>query len=86
MSVSAPTRVAPDPGFRLRGLLRTIRWGLVLTIVLITGDALSSIALPALVRQGLDAGVGAGAPGVLRSEEHTSELSHSGESRMPSSA
>lgn len=56
---------APDPGFRLRGLLRTIRWGLVLTIVLITGDALSSIALPALVRQGLDAGVGAGAPGVL---------------------
>ncbi|WP_295146629.1 ABC transporter ATP-binding protein [Saccharopolyspora sp.] len=56
---------APDPQFRLTRLLRPIRWGLVLTVALVAGDALTSIALPSLVREGVDSGVGAGDPATL---------------------
>jgi len=48
---------APDPRFRLGRLLRPVRWGLVLTVLLVGGDALTSIALPSLVRKGVDGGV-----------------------------
>ncbi|WP_168585210.1 ABC transporter ATP-binding protein [Saccharopolyspora sp. ASAGF58] len=51
---------APDPDFKLPRLLRPIRWGLLLTALLVAGDALTSIALPSLVRQGIDGGVSAG--------------------------
>ncbi|WP_317891415.1 ABC transporter ATP-binding protein [Saccharopolyspora pogona] len=51
---------APDPDFKLSRLLRPIRWGLLLTALLVAGDALTSIALPSLVRQGIDGGVSAG--------------------------
>lgn len=51
---------APDPDFKLSRLLRPIRWGLLLTVLLVAGDALTSIALPSLVRQGIDGGVSAG--------------------------
>ncbi|MFR9729544.1 ABC transporter ATP-binding protein [Saccharopolyspora sp. MS10] len=56
---------APDPGFRLARLLRPIRWGLALTVLLVAADALGSIALPSLVRRGVDSGVGAGDPVTL---------------------
>lgn len=56
---------APDPRFRLARLLRPIRWGLVLTVVLVAGDALAAVALPSLVRFGVDGGVNAQDAGVL---------------------
>ncbi|MCI2416724.1 ABC transporter ATP-binding protein/permease [Saccharopolyspora sp. K220] len=56
---------APDPDFKLSRLLRPIRWGLLLTVLLVAGDALTSIALPSLVRQGIDGGVGAANVDVL---------------------
>nr|WP_156050470.1 ABC transporter ATP-binding protein [Allokutzneria albata] len=56
---------APDPGFRLRRLLRVVRWPLVLATVGVAVDALSSIALPTLFRYGIDHGVSAGAAGPL---------------------
>ncbi|WP_325049506.1 ABC transporter ATP-binding protein [Saccharopolyspora rhizosphaerae] len=49
---------APDPEFRLSRLLRPIRWGLLLTVLLVAGDALTSVLLPSLVRHGIDSGVG----------------------------
>ncbi|MEU6266388.1 ABC transporter ATP-binding protein [Saccharopolyspora shandongensis] len=51
---------APDPDFKLSRLLRPIRWGLLLTVLLVAGDALTSIALPSLVRHGIDGGVSSG--------------------------
>ncbi|WP_010304882.1 ABC transporter transmembrane domain-containing protein [Saccharopolyspora spinosa] len=51
---------APDPDFKLSRLLRPIRWGLLLTVLLVAGDALTSIALPSLVRHGIDGGVSTG--------------------------
>ncbi|WP_165968273.1 ABC transporter ATP-binding protein [Saccharopolyspora elongata] len=51
---------APDPDFKLSRLLRPIRWGLLLTVLLVAGDALTSISLPSLVRHGIDGGVGSG--------------------------
>ncbi|MCX2732199.1 ABC transporter ATP-binding protein [Saccharopolyspora sp. NFXS83] len=56
---------APDPGFRLARLLRPIRWGLALTVLLVAADALGSIALPSLVRHGVDGGVDVGNAGTL---------------------
>ncbi|RCW45326.1 ATP-binding cassette subfamily B protein [Halopolyspora algeriensis] len=56
---------APDPEFRLRGLFRPIRWGLALTVLLVAGDALSSVTLPSLVRWGVDNGVSAGSTTAL---------------------
>ncbi|MBE9375811.1 ABC transporter ATP-binding protein [Saccharopolyspora sp. HNM0983] len=56
---------APDPGFRLRRLLRPFRWGLLLTVALVAGDALTAVALPSLVRFGVDGGVSAQDASVL---------------------
>ena len=56
---------APDPGFRLARLLRPIRWGLAVTVLLVAADALGSVALPSLVRHGVDGGVDARDPGTL---------------------
>nr|WP_246257634.1 ABC transporter ATP-binding protein [Amycolatopsis anabasis] len=56
---------APDPGFRLRGMLRPVRGLLVLVVALVALDALASIALPALYQQGVDHGVRAGVEPVV---------------------
>lgn len=50
--------VPADSGFRFARLLRPIRWGIALTVLLVAGDSLASVALPSLVRQGVDGGVG----------------------------
>jgi ATP-binding cassette subfamily B protein len=50
---------APDPRFRLATLLRPVRWPLFVALVMVAIDALASIALPILVRAGLDNGVSA---------------------------
>ena len=51
---------APDPNFRLWGLLRPVRWPLAMVILLVAADALASIALPALYQRGVDHGVRVG--------------------------
>nr|WP_243866527.1 ABC transporter ATP-binding protein [Actinophytocola oryzae] len=48
---------APDPGFRLRRLLRPVRMMLLVVAVLVIGDAVLSMSLPLLVQQGVDKGV-----------------------------
>nr|WP_245572453.1 ABC transporter ATP-binding protein [Actinokineospora enzanensis] len=48
---------APDPGFRLRGLLRPARWAMAVVLGLVILDSVTSVALPALFRQGVDDGV-----------------------------
>jgi ATP-binding cassette subfamily B protein len=53
---------APDPDFKARRLFRPIRWGLALTLLLVAGDSVTSLALPSLVRHGVDGGVGGGDP------------------------
>ena len=45
---------APDPRFRLLGLLRPVRWVMGILLLLVIGDALVSMALPTLVRSGVD--------------------------------
>ncbi len=51
---------APDPGFRLRRLLRPVRWMLVAVASLVIADSVLTIAQPSLVRVGVDQGVLAG--------------------------
>ncbi|WIX85310.1 ABC transporter ATP-binding protein [Amycolatopsis sp. DG1A-15b] len=51
---------APDPKFRLAGLLRPVRGPLFLVIGLVAADALASIALPGLYQFGVDHGVRTG--------------------------
>ncbi|MDI5979504.1 ABC transporter ATP-binding protein [Amycolatopsis magusensis] len=51
---------APDPRFRLAGMLRPVRWLLAGVVALVAADAGASIALPALYQQGVDRGVVAG--------------------------
>jgi ATP-binding cassette subfamily B protein len=51
---------APDPRFRLAGLLRPVRWPLAVVIGLVAADALASIALPGLYQFGVDHGVRTG--------------------------
>ncbi|RLK61142.1 ABC transporter transmembrane domain-containing protein [Actinokineospora cianjurensis] len=48
---------APDPGFRLRGLLRPARWALAVVLGLVVLDSVTAVAMPALFRQGIDRGV-----------------------------
>jgi ATP-binding cassette subfamily B protein len=48
---------APDPGFRLRRLLTPVRGMLAIVAGLVIGDALLTMALPTLIRLGIDAGV-----------------------------
>jgi ATP-binding cassette subfamily B protein len=50
-----------DAGFSPLRLLRPIRAGLVLTTLLVAGDAAVALVLPAVLRHGVDAGVQAGA-------------------------
>ncbi|AOS65381.1 ABC-type multidrug transport system, ATPase and permease component [Actinoalloteichus hymeniacidonis] len=57
---------APDPNFRLRKLLRLVRWPLALAILLVSLDAIASVALPSLFRYGIDAGVSGGAATALQ--------------------
>ncbi len=56
---------APDPGFRLRSLLRPVRWTMFGVGGLLLVDAALAIALPNLVRLGVDQGVVGGAAGPL---------------------
>jgi ATP-binding cassette subfamily B protein len=51
---------APDPGFRLRRLLRPARAALIVVGLLIVADSLLAMGLPTLFRQGIDHGVMAG--------------------------
>jgi ATP-binding cassette subfamily B protein len=48
---------APDPGFRLRRLLKPVRLALLVVAGLVIADAVMSMALPMLVQQGVDKGV-----------------------------
>jgi len=48
---------APDPRFRLAALLRPVRWGLLVALVLVALDAMATVVLPALIRSGVDNGV-----------------------------
>jgi ATP-binding cassette subfamily B protein len=48
---------APDPRFRLRGLLRPARWAMAVVGLLIVVDAGLAMGLPALFRFGIDDGV-----------------------------
>jgi ATP-binding cassette, subfamily B, bacterial len=50
----------PAPRFRLRAILRPFAIGLIIGLVLDALDALASIAMPALVRNGIDHGVQTG--------------------------
>ncbi|MEO5832516.1 MAG: ABC transporter ATP-binding protein [Nakamurella sp.] len=59
------TPAASDTPFRLRGLLHGVRWLLIAALVLVALDGAAGLALPALVRYGVDHGVSAAAPGVL---------------------
>ena len=48
---------APDPGFRLRRLLRPVRWMLVVVASLVILDSVLTMAQPSLMRAGVDNGV-----------------------------
>ncbi|QLY32857.1 ABC transporter ATP-binding protein [Nocardia huaxiensis] len=48
---------APDPGFRLPKLLRTVRWLVVLAVALLAVDALVGVGFPTIVRYAIDSGV-----------------------------
>ena len=48
---------APDPGFRLRRLLKPVRAMLLVVAGLVIGDAVLTMALPMLIQQGVDGGV-----------------------------
>ncbi len=56
---------APDPGFRLRRLLRPVRGMLVLVAGLVILDAVLGMAQPALIGVGVDRGVLTGDAGAL---------------------
>jgi ATP-binding cassette subfamily B protein len=51
---------APDPQFRLGGLLSPVKWLLLLAAALVALDALATVAFPLLARHAVDAGVVAG--------------------------
>jgi ATP-binding cassette, subfamily B, bacterial len=48
---------AADPDFTLWRLIRPFRWVLALALLLVAADAVATLALPALVRDGIDSGV-----------------------------
>ena len=60
---SEPT--APDPGFRLGRLLHPVRWLLALTVLLVSLDALTTLAFPTVARLAVDGGITAGSTQVL---------------------
>jgi ATP-binding cassette subfamily B protein len=63
--VPAERARSADPGFTLAGLLRPFRWVLAAALLLTAVDAGAQIAVPALVRAGIDRGVSADSLGVL---------------------
>ncbi|WNV90521.1 ABC transporter ATP-binding protein [Umezawaea sp. Da 62-37] len=63
--LSGEDPTAPDPGFRLRSLLRPARWAMALVGLLIVVDAGLAIGLPTLVRYGIDHGVVGGSTTAL---------------------
>ncbi len=63
--VSETDAAAPDPTFSLRRLLRAVHRLLAFGLLLVALDAVAGVAMPALVRHGVDAGVSAGAALVL---------------------
>jgi ATP-binding cassette, subfamily B, bacterial len=62
---SSADPTAPERGFRLRRLLRPVRGLLALTVVLVSLDALTTLAFPTIARYAVDGGITADAPGVL---------------------
>jgi ATP-binding cassette subfamily B protein len=56
---------APDPHFRLARTLRPVRASLLLALLLVAADALTAVALPLLIRAGIDSGVTAGVEAVI---------------------
>ncbi|QQQ75619.1 ABC transporter ATP-binding protein [Saccharothrix sp. 6-C] len=56
---------APDPGFRLRTLLRPVRWAMLGVAGLLLIDTALAVASPNLVRLGIDRGVVGGQAGWL---------------------
>ncbi|MGY1844040.1 ABC transporter ATP-binding protein [Modestobacter sp. SYSU DS0875] len=58
--VPADRARAPEPDFTLRGLLRPFRWVLAGALVLVGMDTAAQLAVPALVREGVDDGITAG--------------------------
>jgi ATP-binding cassette, subfamily B, bacterial len=63
--VGAATARAPDPHFTLRRLLRPFLAALAVGLVLDGLDALANLAMPALVRGGIDHGIETGALAVI---------------------
>ncbi len=55
----------PEPNFRLRRLLRPVRWLLAAVVALLAVDGFIGVAFPALTRYALDHGVAAGSGKVL---------------------
>ncbi|WP_157535067.1 ABC transporter ATP-binding protein [Nocardia inohanensis] len=47
----------PDPGFRLAGLLRPVRWLVAATVLLLALDALVGVGFPSIVQYAVDSGV-----------------------------
>ncbi|MET7301547.1 ABC transporter ATP-binding protein [Embleya sp. NPDC005575] len=54
-----------DSAFDLRSLLRPFRWALSLAFVLVILDTGAQLALPALIRDGIDRGIDDGATGAI---------------------
>ncbi|MEU0932628.1 ABC transporter ATP-binding protein [Embleya sp. NPDC005971] len=54
-----------DSAFDLRSLLRPFRWALSLALVLVILDTGAQLALPALIRDGIDRGIDDGATGAI---------------------
>ncbi|SDF31916.1 ATP-binding cassette, subfamily B [Blastococcus fimeti] len=55
--VPAERARAAEPDFSLWRLIRPVRWPLVAALVLVAGDTATQLAIPALVRKGVDDGV-----------------------------
>ncbi len=58
--VPADRARAADPDFSLWTLIRPFRWPLAAALLLVAGDTAAQLAIPALVRTGVDDGVAAG--------------------------
>ncbi|WP_299955413.1 ABC transporter ATP-binding protein [uncultured Modestobacter sp.] len=56
---------AADPHFSLWGLIRPFRWALAGALVLVALDTGAQLAIPALVREGVDDGIVAGSTSLL---------------------
>ena len=64
-SLESPDPAAPHGRLSLRRTLAPVRGLLILSLVLIALDALASLALPVLIRHGIDDGVSKGVMGVV---------------------